>query len=162
MPCYDFAPIIGPTLSPTVCRDFGYYRLSWRDGRCVQNPRTYSPRHIWFAITSDSSFMKANCSLQSELRIVLMGLAPSCDLAAHCTIHCSTCVAQGVRGPCWLDVIPAFLLVIRGSLIWLFNISWGLRSLKDLTRDLTTRADDSHAAPDLAPSKEATFLWLSS
>src|SRR5699024_12700397 len=25
--------------------DFGCYRLSWCDGRCVQGPGTYSPRH---------------------------------------------------------------------------------------------------------------------
>ena len=38
------------------------------DGRCVQGPGTYSPRHCWCAITSDSNFMQASCSLQSELR----------------------------------------------------------------------------------------------
>src|SRR5699024_12662069 len=27
--------------------DFGCYRLSWCDGRCVQSPRTYSPRHSY-------------------------------------------------------------------------------------------------------------------
>ena len=25
--------------------DFGCYKLSWCDGRCVQGPGTYSPRH---------------------------------------------------------------------------------------------------------------------
>ncbi len=25
--------------------DFGYFHLSWLDGRCVQGPGTYSPRH---------------------------------------------------------------------------------------------------------------------
>lgn len=32
MPCYDFAPIIDPTLVTPKGR-FRYYRLSWRDGR---------------------------------------------------------------------------------------------------------------------------------
>ena len=32
-------------------------------------------------------------------------------------------------------------------LIFTTNISKGLRSLKDLTKHLTTRADDSHATP---------------
>ena len=42
MPCYDFAPIIDPTFyRPTTI--FGCYQLSWRDGRCVQDSRTYSP-----------------------------------------------------------------------------------------------------------------------
>jgi len=30
------------------------------------------------------------------------------------------------------------------------NICWGFRSLEDLTKHLTTRADDSHAAPVLS------------
>ena len=28
-----------------LATSFGYYRLPWRDGRCVQHPGTYSPRH---------------------------------------------------------------------------------------------------------------------
>ena len=36
-------------------------------------------------------------------------------LASHCLAQCSTCVAQGVRGM-RLDVIPAFLRFITGSL----------------------------------------------
>ena len=38
-----------------------------------------------------------------------MGLAPPYGLATHCTAHCSMSVAQGIRGPCGFDVIPAFL-----------------------------------------------------
>jgi hypothetical protein len=41
--------------------------------------------------------MQASFSLQSELRPVLMGLAPPRGLAARCTDHCSVCVAQDVR-----------------------------------------------------------------
>ena len=41
LPCYDFTPIANPTFGSV----FGYYRLSWCDGRCVQGPGTYSPRH---------------------------------------------------------------------------------------------------------------------
>lgn len=37
----------------------------------VQDPRTYSPRRCWSAITSDSGFMKSSCRLQSELRLFL-------------------------------------------------------------------------------------------
>ena len=50
---------------------FGCYRLSWRDGRWVQDPRTYSTRRGWYAFTSDSSFMRSSCRPQSELRKVL-------------------------------------------------------------------------------------------
>src|ERR1700747_1034573 len=33
------------------------------------------------------------------------------------------------------------------------NCRWGLRSLRDLTQHLTTRADDSHAAPVPRPAE---------
>ena len=33
------------------------------------------------------------------------------------------------------------------------NIGQGLRSLRDLTQHLTTRADDSHAAPVFRPAE---------
>jgi len=58
-------------LRPYLCRDFGYSRLPWLDGRWVQDLRTYSPRFSWPAITSNSSFMKSSCRLQSELRPLL-------------------------------------------------------------------------------------------
>ena len=38
-PNYRFYP------RPDVTPDFRYPRLSWLDGRCVQGPGTYSPRH---------------------------------------------------------------------------------------------------------------------
>ena len=48
LPCYDFTPIAGPTFGSSLPKgwatDFGCYRLSWCDGRCVQGPGTYSPR----------------------------------------------------------------------------------------------------------------------
>ena len=49
LPCYDFTLIICPTLGGWLLKgyptDFGCYKLSWCDGRCVQGPGTYSPRH---------------------------------------------------------------------------------------------------------------------
>ena len=41
--------------------------------------------------------MEASCSLQSELRTVLVGFAPDRSLAAHCTAHCSVLVALDIR-----------------------------------------------------------------
>jgi len=47
LPCYDFIPITDPTLD--ACLPVGWpsgfrcCRLSWCDGRCVQDPGTYSP-----------------------------------------------------------------------------------------------------------------------
>ena len=49
LPCYDFTPITDPTFDgclPEGWRTgFGCCQLSWCDGRCVQGPGTYSPRH---------------------------------------------------------------------------------------------------------------------
>ena len=48
LPCYDFTPVIGLTFGGCSLRwltDFGYSQLPWCDGRCVQGPGTYSPRH---------------------------------------------------------------------------------------------------------------------
>src|SRR5574344_361841 len=43
IPCYDFTPITCPTLNGPIqinglATDFRYYKLPWRDGRCVQHP----------------------------------------------------------------------------------------------------------------------------
>ena len=61
LPCYDFTPVIGSTFGSSLLRwvtDFGHIQLPWRDGRCVQDPGTYSPRH------SDSRLLAipASCS----------------------------------------------------------------------------------------------------
>lgn len=50
----------------------------------VQRARTYSPRYSWPAITTNSGFMRASCSPQSQLRRFLVGLAPPYGLATHC------------------------------------------------------------------------------
>jgi hypothetical protein len=48
LPCYDFTPITDSTFGRCLPKgwrtDFGCFRLSWCDGRCVQGPGTYSPR----------------------------------------------------------------------------------------------------------------------
>src|SRR6202795_2389675 len=50
LPCYDFAPVadltvVGCLLLRGQRTGFGESQLPWRDGRCVQGPGTYSPRH---------------------------------------------------------------------------------------------------------------------
>ena len=50
IPCYDLTPVIGPAFDGSLlllgyATGFGHYRLPWFDGRCVQGPGTYSPRH---------------------------------------------------------------------------------------------------------------------
>ena len=118
MPCYDLLLLTESTLGPAKRGNFGYSQLAWVDGRWVQVSRTYSSPHGWLAITSDSSFMRSSCRPQSELRLLLMGLAPPYGLATHCSSHCITCAAQNIKGSCWFGVILTFLLVILGSLLW--------------------------------------------
>ena len=71
-------------------------QLPWRDGRCVQDPGTYSPRHAdprLLAIpTSCSRVAENNLNWDNFLR-----LARPRGLAPLCSCHCSTCVAQLVR-----------------------------------------------------------------
>jgi len=50
LPCYDFTPVTRPAFGcPAPLRgsatDFGHSWLPWCDGRCVQDPGTYSPQH---------------------------------------------------------------------------------------------------------------------
>ena len=114
MPCYDFVLVTEFALGPHKER----FRappasLTWRAvSTRLENVFTAA---WWSAITSDSSFVGSNCRPQSELRPVLMGLAPPYGLATHCTGHCSACVARGIKRPCWFDVIPAFLPLYAGS-----------------------------------------------
>ena len=110
--------------------------------------------------------MEASFSLQSELGMLLMGLAPPRGLATHCNIHCIMCVAQGIRGPRWLDVIPTFLLLTKAVSSDTYNRQRGLRSLIHLRKPFKRRADDSRAAPVQNPRRGPQFLgaciWISS
>src|SRR5690554_7133322 len=50
LPCYDFTPVaeltvVGCLLLRGWRTAFGWTQLPWCDGRCVQGPGTYSPRH---------------------------------------------------------------------------------------------------------------------
>src|SRR5271168_5646190 len=50
LPCYDFTPVADPTVVgylPLLGWRTGLRsnQLPWCDGRCVQGPGTYSPRH---------------------------------------------------------------------------------------------------------------------
>ena len=93
--------------------------------------------------------------------------AEECLTALH--MEFTDCTKRLVRymsqtqasGPCGLDVIPAFLrwnpaAVPRDT----SNTGQGLRSLRDLTQHLTTRADDSHAAPVHHPRRQPRFRDL--
>ena len=77
--------------------DFGRPQLPWCDGRCVQDPGTHSPWH------SDSRLLATPTSCRRVSAYNpnwdwLLRFAPDRSLAALCTSHCSTCVAQNIRG----------------------------------------------------------------
>ena len=49
LPCYDFTLVTRPAFDGSLLKGwatgFGRFRLPWCDGRCVQDPGTYSPQH---------------------------------------------------------------------------------------------------------------------
>ena len=50
LPCYDFTPVADPTVDGYLLQagwrtGLRSNQLPWCDGRCVQGPGTYSPRH---------------------------------------------------------------------------------------------------------------------
>ena len=102
LPCYDFTPITDLTFDgwfhcwlPHRLRVLSTF-VVWRV--VCTRPGNVFTAACWSAITSDSDFMQASCSLQSELRAcfwVWLHLAASLP---SIKAHCSTCVAQDIRG----------------------------------------------------------------
>src|SRR5438270_10770140 len=71
LPCYDFTPVADPTVvgcPPLLGWRTGLRsnQLPWCDGRCVQGPGTYSPRH-------------------ADPR--LLAIPPSCTRVAECNLN---------------------------------------------------------------------------
>ena len=100
LPCYDFTPIIEPTVGASLhkgwAHDFGLSQLSWCDGRCVQGPGTYSPRHADPRLLAiPTSWSRVADSNPNWARFY--GLAQPRGIASHCAEHCSTCAALVVR-----------------------------------------------------------------
>ena len=101
LPCYDFTPVIGPAFDGSLLNGwatgFGHYQLPWCDGRCVQDPGMYSPRH------SDPRLLAipASCSRVADYSPNWDAIFGVCSPSRDCfplLRHCSTCVAQTVRG----------------------------------------------------------------
>ena len=75
---------------------FGCFRLSWRDGRCVQGPRTYSLQYADLQLLAiPSSYSRiSDCNLNWDN---FLGFALPRGFASLCYSHCSTCVAQDIK-----------------------------------------------------------------
>jgi len=75
---------------------FKYSKLPWRDGRCVQDPGTYSPWRAdprLLAIPTSYSRVAENNPNWDDL----LCFAQPHDFASLCNHHCSTCVAPLIR-----------------------------------------------------------------
>ena len=84
IPCYDLTPIISPTFDGSLLFRLGHRLrvlptlMVWR-AVCTR-PENVFTATCWFAITSDSGFMKSSCRLQSELGVAFWGLLPLAGL----------------------------------------------------------------------------------
>src|SRR5438477_13178596 len=101
--------------------------------------------------------MHSSCRVQSELRWLLgicLTSQSSCPLSPPLQYVCSP-AHKGhedlTSSPPSSGLSPAVSAECPARPDG--NCRWGLRSLRDLTQHLTTRADDSHAAPVSRPAK---------
>ena len=92
--------------------------------------------------------MRANCSPQSELGPSLMGLAPPYGLATLCLGHCTTCVAQGIKGHADLTSSSPSSPYSEAVPCDTCNTGRGLRMLTHLREHLKAHADGNRAPPD--------------
>ena len=101
LPCYDFTPVAGFTFGSSLLKgwvtDFGRIQLPWCDGRCVQGPGTYSPRHADPRLLAIPTSCRRVAACNPNWGLFLW-FAPHHCLASLCKDHCSTCEAQDVRG----------------------------------------------------------------
>ena len=96
LPCYDFTPVADRTVVKGISFALRCNQLPWCDGRCVQDPGTYSPRRADPRLLA----IPASCTRVTEYNPnwdTFLGLAKSRLFASHCKCHCSTCVAQHIR-----------------------------------------------------------------
>ena len=95
LPCYDFTPVITPALDGQT--GFGREWLPWCDGRCVQGPGTYSPQYADLRLLAIPTSCRRVSACNPNWGQV-SGSASLHRVASFCPVHCSTCVARGIRG----------------------------------------------------------------
>ena len=97
LPCYDLAPVTSFTLG-------GSLRLPTSGTPSFHGLTggVYKARERIHRVVADTRLLAipASCSRVADYNPNwdrLLGLAPSHEVAAHCTDHCSTCAALGIR-----------------------------------------------------------------
>ena len=101
LPCYDFTPIIDSTFDCCLrncwLTGFGYPQLSWCDGRCVQGPGTYSRQYADLPLLAIPASWRRISAFNPNWDC-FSGFASHHCVASLCYSHCSTCVAQDIKG----------------------------------------------------------------
>ena len=100
LPCYDFIPITTPALGP--CPLAVGSDTSGGSGFHDVTGGVYKARERIHGSVADLPLLAIPASwsrvADSNLNWAwFYRFAPPCGLASHCTMHCSTCVAPGIR-----------------------------------------------------------------
>ena len=102
LPCYDFTPVINPTLDgvlPKVRRPaLGVTDSHGVTGGVYKAPGTYSPQHADLRLLAIPTSCRrvAACNLNWDNFLGICSTSLYCFPLLYC--HCSTCVAQVIRG----------------------------------------------------------------
>ena len=91
--------ILPSTAAPFNCwlTGFGYPQLSWCDGRCVQGPGTYSRQYADLPLLAIPTSWRRVSAFNSNWDRFLSFTPHHCFVSLCCD-HCSTCVAQDIKG----------------------------------------------------------------
>jgi len=107
-------------------------QLSGRDGQCVQDFDSYSPKRSDFRLLSDSYFKTPNFRSLSELRkyLKICLILWRIYLAPFCYFHCGTFVAQlkqavlTLRRPLYITEFPEYVQSLSTTHTWNYKLSY--------------------------------------
>ena len=100
LPCYDFIPVTSYTLGH--CFSKVSARTSGAAGFHDVTGGVYKTRERIHAVVADTALLAIPTSwgrvaAPNPNWAQFLGFPPPCGLGSHCTGHCSTCAALGVR-----------------------------------------------------------------
>src|SRR6266576_2925508 len=166
LPCYDFTPIADPTFDGSLLAvgppasgvtDFrgvtgGVYKARERIHPGVADPRLLATPPSWRRVSASNPNRDRLFGIRSPSQV--------CSPLYRPMSHVCSPRHKGhedlTSSPPSSDLSPA--VSYESPSLHAGNIGQGLRSLRDLTQHLTTRADDSHAPPVHRPRRAAVFL----